>query len=84
MYLNTVPFGMGAFGIEAAARTYFGKSAAVLDAGEAAVLVGLLKGTTRYGPARHPERARRRRDVVLGQMLKRGTLSQTDYARSPR
>ncbi|MGI9174258.1 MAG: transglycosylase domain-containing protein, partial [Rhodothermales bacterium] len=81
LYLNTVPFGMGAFGIEAAAQTYFGKSAAMLDVGEAAVLIGLLKGTTHYGPARHPERARHRRDVVLGQMLRHGALSPADYAR---
>ena len=81
LYLNTVPFGMGAFGIEAAAQTYFGKSAATLEVGEAAVLVGLLKGPTRYHPARHALRARHRRDVVLGQMLRHGALSQADYAR---
>ena len=84
MYLNTVDFGLGAFGIEAAARTYFGKTAAALEAGEAALLVGLLKGPTRYSPVRHAERARRRRDLVLGQMLRRGALDRATYDRARR
>ena len=84
MYLNTVDFGLGAFGIEAAAQTYFGKTAAALDVGEAATLVGLLKGPTRYNPVRHEERARRRRDVVLGQMRRHGRLGPADYARAVR
>lgn len=84
LYLNTVDFGMGAFGIEAAARTYFGKGAGALDVHEAALLVGLLKGTTRYNPVRHPQRARRRRDVVLGRMLRHGMLSPAEHERATR
>ena len=74
MYLNTVPFGYQAYGIETAAQTYFNKSAAVLTVGESATLIGMLKATTRYNPVRNPERSRQRRNVVLRQMLKRGAF----------
>lgn len=80
-YLNTVTFGQNAFGIEAAAQTYFGVPAASLDAAQAATLVALLKGTTRYNPRRHPERARQRRDVVLAQMAKHGALTPAEAVR---
>ena len=79
MYLNTVSFGSNAFGIEAAARTYFGVSAQELNELQAATLVGLLKATTYYNPVRNPANARQRRNVVLRQMLKRGHISQSFY-----
>jgi len=82
-YLNTVPFLYNAYGIEMAARTYFRKPAAELDELEAATLVGMLKATSYYNPVRNPEHARQRRNVVLGQMVKRGVLS-TDRAASLR
>ena len=75
IYLNTVPFLYNAYGIEMAARTYFGKSARTLDVLEAATLVGMLKGTSYYNPVLNPERARARRNVVLGQMARHGKLS---------
>jgi penicillin-binding protein 1A len=75
-YLNTVPFGHGAFGIGAAAQTYFDTTAAALGPARAALLVGMLKGPTRYSPKLHPERATARRNVVLRQMHKRGFLSE--------
>src|SRR5690606_17976992 len=65
MYLNTVPFMYNAFGIEAAAQTYFQASASELNPKGAATLVGLLKGTVYYNPVRHPERSHERRNVVL-------------------
>ena len=74
IYLNTVPFLYNAYGIEMAARTYFGKSARTLDVLEAATLVGMLKGTSYYNPVLNPERARARRNVVLGQMVRHGKL----------
>ena len=77
MYLNTVEFGNNAFGIEAAARTFFSKSAAELDTLESATLIGMLKGITMYNPIRNPDLSRRRRNTVLGQMVKNGYLSQT-------
>ena len=73
-YLNTVPFLYNAFGIEMAARTYFDKSAIDLGVAESATLVGMLKGTSYYNPVLNPERARQRRNLVLAQMAKDGTL----------
>src|SRR5690606_35684814 len=59
-YLNSVSFLYNAWGIEMAARTYFGKSARELDELEAATLVGMLKGTAYYNPVINPDRARER------------------------
>jgi penicillin-binding protein 1A len=78
-YLNTVPFLYDAYGIELAAKTYFGVSAADLTIEQAATLVGMLKGTYFYNPLRHPERARARRNVVLQQMVRRGFLREDRY-----
>jgi penicillin-binding protein 1A len=78
-YLNTVPFLYNTYGIEAAARTYFGKPAAKLDENEAATLVGMLKGTAYYNPVTNPERSLARRNVVLGQMLKAGAFDENRY-----
>jgi len=80
MYLNTVSFGSNAFGIEAAARTYYGKSASELTVPEAATLIGLLKGTTYYNPVRNPGNARQRRNVVMGQMAKYEMISNEELA----
>jgi penicillin-binding protein 1A len=73
-YLNTVPFLYNAFGIEMAARTYFDKSADKLDVLESATLIGMLKGTSYYNPVQNPERALQRRNLVLTQMVRDGTL----------
>lgn len=78
-YLNTVPFLYNTYGIEAAARTYFNKPAARLDETEAATLVGMLKGTAYYNPVTNPERSLTRRNVVLGQMLKAGAITDKRY-----
>ena len=78
-YLNTMPFLYNAFGIEMAARTYFDKPAQKLSVLESATLIAMLKGTSYYNPVLNPERALRRRNVVLSQMVKRGTLSQADF-----
>jgi penicillin-binding protein 1A len=80
-YLNTVPFHYNAFGLEMAARTYFDKPAAELTLAEGATLIGMLKGTRAYNPVLAPERARERRNVVLAQMVKHGTLAQPVYER---
>ncbi|MCC2955664.1 PBP1A family penicillin-binding protein [Massilia sp. IC2-477] len=78
-YLNTVPFLYNAYGIEMAARTYFGKPAARLDVLEAATLVGMLKGTHYYNPVANPERSKARRNVVLSQMARHGAFSEERY-----
>lgn len=77
LYLNTVPFGENAFGIEAASERYFSSSPADLTVEQAAVLVGMLKATTTYNPRKYPERSAARRNVVLSQMVKYGFLSPT-------
>jgi len=78
-YLNTVPFLYNAYGIEMAARTYFGTTAAKLDVLQAATLVGMLKGTHYYNPVANPERSKARRNVVLMQMAKHGAFSEDRY-----
>lgn len=70
MYFNTVDFGSNSYGIKTASNTYFNKSPKDLSIDEAALLVGILKGTTVYSPVRNPERAKARRNVVLSQMEK--------------
>jgi penicillin-binding protein 1A len=79
-YLNSAPFLYNVRGIEMAARTYFDKPAAQLDTAQCATLVGMLKGSQRYNPVRNAERARDRRNLVMAQMVKRGTLDRARYA----
>ncbi len=75
LYLNQAPFGKGAYGIEAAAQTYFDKPASALTPPEYTLLIGMLKGPGYYDPVDHLDRALRRRDIVLAQMVKDGDLS---------
>lgn len=70
LYLNTVPFGDETFGIQAAAKRFYSTTAKKLKADQAAVLIGMLKATYTYNPRLFPDRARTRRNVVLGQMEK--------------
>ncbi|WP_316737334.1 transglycosylase domain-containing protein [Pedobacter aquatilis] len=75
MYLNTVSFGNNAYGIKTASRIYFDKETRELSTNDAAMLVGMLKGTTYYNPIKNPERALERRNTVLSQMNKYKFLS---------
>ena len=95
-YLNTIYFGNGAYGIEAAAQTYFGHDVNHLGCGtpnhalcvqqmqpwEAALLAGIIQSPTQYDPAYHPVAALRRRQVVLAQMLAQGYLTRPVYDES--
>lgn len=74
-YLNTIYLGSGAYGVEAAARTYFGKSAESLTVAEAALLAGLPKAPSRYSPYRDPDAALARRALVLRAMEAIGHLT---------
>jgi 1A family penicillin-binding protein len=74
MYLNQVYFGQGAYGVEAAARTYFGKSVSEITVREAALLAGLPRAPSTYAPFEHPKAARQRREVVLRRMVEYGAL----------
>ncbi|QNG37680.1 penicillin-binding protein [Geodermatophilaceae bacterium NBWT11] len=79
-YLNTVYFGHGAYGIQAAARTYFSTDAAHLDTLQAATLAGLVQDPSADDPIADPQAARARRDVVLTRMHQLGDLSGADLA----
>ncbi len=83
-YLNRAPFGSNLVGIEAAAQGWFSKSASELGLGEAALLAGMVQAPSRFRPDRHPDRAVRRRDYVLGRMRVLGIVdaAQADAARS--
>lgn len=80
MYLNTVSFGNNAYGIKTASRIYFDKEARELSTNDAALLVGMLKGTAIYNPIKNPEKALSRRNVVLGQMNKYNYISKDSLA----
>jgi len=74
MYLNTVEYSNSAFGIEAASRTHFNKSAADLNIPEAATLVGSVNAVYAYNPRLFPERSKQRRDIVLHLMNRQGFI----------
>ncbi|MCB2192564.1 MAG: PBP1A family penicillin-binding protein [Deltaproteobacteria bacterium] len=78
IYLNEIYLGHGAWGVEAAARTYFGKPVKDLDVAEAALLAGLVQAPSRYSPLRHPRRARTRQVYVIGRMADEGFISQEE------
>lgn len=79
LYLNTSEFGSNAYGIKTAAATFFNKTPAELNIQESAVLVGLFKAPTYYSPVFNPDNSLRRRNTVLGQMLKNDLLSQEEF-----
>ncbi|MCF8234528.1 MAG: PBP1A family penicillin-binding protein [Bacteroidales bacterium] len=79
MYFNEVSFGSQAYGIKAAAKTFFGKSPDSLNLQESALMVGVVNAPSRYNPVRNPERAFNRRNLVLSQMFKYGYISQEVY-----
>lgn len=78
-YLNTVYFGEGYYGVEAAARGYFGKPASELDVDEAALLAAVVRSPSLDAPCVSPERARIRRNLVLRLMREQGRLAQAEY-----
>ncbi len=96
-YLNSIYFGNGAYGIESAARTYFGddvnhrgcgkperRCASELKPEEAALLAGLVASPTAFDPVAHQIAAQRRRNVVLAKMLEQGYVTPREYARGRR
>ncbi|MBR3613245.1 MAG: transglycosylase domain-containing protein [Bacteroidaceae bacterium] len=79
MYLNKYDFGYNAVGIKSAANVYFGKLPSQLNIQEAAMLVGMCKNSSLYNPRRRPEKTRDRRNVVLGQMMKAGYITEEQF-----
>ena len=82
LYMNTVDFGSNAYGINTAAKTYFNKTPKQLNVDEAAILIGMLKATTTYNPALHPEKSLERRNVVLSLMKKHSVISEKEYKKA--
>lgn len=76
MYLNQIYFGQGAYGIETASKTYFGKPAAELDLAESAMLAGLPKAPNTYTPYANWEGAKKRQKIVLNRMVEAGYIKQ--------
>ena len=81
-YINQINFGHGWYGVESAARHYFGKSAARVSLAEAATLAALPKSPVDYDPARFPEKSKSRRDLILGLMAGQGMISTTEADRA--
>jgi len=79
-YLNQIPFGHGWYGVESAARHYFGKSASKLSLAEAAALAAMPKGPALYDPLKYPDRVRQRRNVVLSLMADQGYITPAQEA----
>ncbi len=82
MYLNRVYFGSGSYGVEAASRRYFGKSARNVTLAEAALLAGLLKAPSRLSPARDPKAAERRAQLVLAAMRDEDMIGEKELTRA--
>ena len=79
LYLNYFDFLYNAVGIKTAARVYFGKQPSELSLLESATLIGMCKNPSYYNPVRHNERSRLRRNIVLGQMVRSGYITQAQY-----
>ena len=79
MYLNSIYYGAGCYGVEAASETYFGKTCAELSLVEAATIAGLPQSPSSYDPTVHPELALERRNLVLNRMLTNGDINQATY-----
>ena len=79
MYLNTIYFGHGSYGVQTAAKAYFNKPVQELTLAESAVLAGVIKSPGRYSPYLEPEAAVQRRDLVLGQMRDQSYIDEAAY-----
>ncbi|MBD9413024.1 penicillin-binding protein 1A [Pseudomonas sp. PDM16] len=79
LYVNKIYLGNRAYGIEAAAQVYYGKSIRDLSLGQLAMIAGLPKAPSRYNPLVNPQRSMERRDWILGRMHKLGAIDQARY-----
>ncbi|ENQ3079646.1 PBP1A family penicillin-binding protein [Bacillus cereus] len=79
-YLNTIYYGHGAYGIEAAARLYFNKNAKDLNLAEASMLAGIPKGPSLYSPYLHKSKAKERQAIILNEMVEQGYITKQEAA----
>ena len=79
LYLNQIYFGHGAYGVQSAARTYFGKNVEQLNLAEVAYLAGVPRAPTEYSPYNNPERAKQRQGVVLRRMVEEGFITEDQF-----
>lgn len=79
LYLNQIYFGSGAYGVESAARLFFGKPASQMDLAQCAMVAGLPKAPSRYTPLVNPDLAEKRRNLVLSLMLNQGLITDVQY-----
>ena len=84
MYLNQIYYGHGSYGVEAAARTYFGKNVQDLTLDEVALIAGLPKSPNNYSPYRNPKRARSRRNHVIRRMAQEGFIKRDEAQQAMR
>ncbi len=80
LYCNRAPFGGPVRGVEAAARSYFGKRAEELSLAEATLLIGMLRGPSVYRPDRNPDKTLKRRNAILERLRERNVASERDIA----
>lgn len=83
-YLNTVYFGNGAYGVESAAKRYFGKKTAALSLAESATLAGLIRSPSAYDPTNGIEAAEQRRNLVLRELRDQGYITSDEYSKAER
>lgn len=79
LYVNKIYLGNRAYGIEAAAQVYYGKSIRDVSLAQMAMIAGLPKAPSRFNPLANPARSKERRDWILGRMYKLGKISEADY-----
>ncbi|MDD4802366.1 MAG: PBP1A family penicillin-binding protein [Syntrophomonas sp.] len=82
LYLNKIPFGAGAYGVQAAATTYFGKDVTNLTLPESALLAGLVQSPSNYNPFSHLDRAKARQKMVLNSMVNSGFISESEATKA--
>ena len=80
LYLNTIYYGHGAYGLKEASRTYFGKAPKELDLAQCAMLAGLPQAPSAYDPISHPKEGAKRMTVVLALMAEQGIITPTQAA----
>ncbi|MCH5172784.1 MAG: transglycosylase domain-containing protein [Bacteroidales bacterium] len=78
MYLNSIFFGSGAYGVKSASETFFAKAPSELNVEESALLIGMVNKPTRYNPALNPDESIKRRNFVIGRMEKAGYISKSE------